>query len=97
VRGADHGAAITVIDAASNLGAIAMPMSAELPVQMPAADTRKHIGWAGNDVPKISANTVVLAAAALFVVILVAASVAFPNAALDATLTGEFWNVPFGP
>jgi hypothetical protein len=43
VQCADYGAAISVIDSASNLGAIAMAMSAELPVQTPAADRRKQI------------------------------------------------------
>src|SRR5689334_3237552 len=63
---------------ASNLGAIAMTMSAELPVQTPAAD-RQQIDRAWKDVLKIGGDSVVLAVAVLFLVILVAASVTLPS------------------
>jgi hypothetical protein len=74
-----------------------MSMSAELPVQIPAADRRKQINWAWNDILKMSGNSVVVAVAALFVVILVAASVALSKSTLDTTVIGEFWMGPFGP
>ena len=97
VQFADYGPAISVIDSASDLGAIVMAMSAELPVQTPAADRSKQIDWAWNDVLKISGDSVVLAVAALFLVILVAASVALPKSTLDTTVSGELWIGPFGP
>ena len=83
LRWADDDAAIPVIDAAPNLGAIAMPMSAELPVHTPAADRRNQIDWTWNDVLKTSGTSVVVALVALFVVILVAASVTLPSSPLD--------------
>jgi hypothetical protein len=83
-----------VIDATSNLGAIAMPMSAQLPFQTPTSDGRKQINWAWNDVLKVSGKIVVVAAAALFVVLLVAASVTLPKSTLDPTISGEFWIGP---
>jgi hypothetical protein len=67
-----------------------MPMSAELPVQSPAAARRKQIDWAWNDVLKTSATSVVVAVAALFVVILVAVSVTPPTSTLDASVSTEF-------
>lgn len=71
-----------------------MPMSAELPVQAPAADRRKRINGAWNDVLKMSGISVVVAVAALFVVMLVAASVTLPKSALDTTTSAEFWIGP---
>jgi len=60
-----------------------MPMSAELPVHTPAADRRNQIDWTWNDVLKTSGTSVVVALVALFVVILVAASVTLPSSTLD--------------
>lgn len=59
-----------------------MTMSAELPVQTPAAD-RQQIDRAWKDVLKIGGDSVVLAVAALFLVILVAASVTLPSSTRD--------------
>jgi len=67
-----------------------MPMSAELPVQSPVADGRKQIDWARNHALKMSAISVVVAIAAVFVVVLVAAAVTLPTSTLDIPAGSEF-------
>jgi len=52
----------------------------------------KQGAW--NDVLKVSGNSLVVAVAALFVVILVMASVTFPKSMHDPAITGEFWVGP---
>jgi len=71
-----------------------MPISTELPVQTPVADTRNQVNRAWKDVLKMSVNSVVVAVAALFVVILVVTSVTFHKSMPDQAITAEFWVGP---
>ena len=68
-----------------------MPMSTGLPVRALVADTRKRINSTWNDVLKANTDSVVVAAAALIVLVLVLASVALPKA---IPISPEFWVGP---
>ena len=68
-----------------------MPMSTDLPVRAPVADTRKRINWVWNDVLKANTDSVVVAVAALIVLVLVLASVAL---AKSIPISPEFWGGP---
>ena len=62
-----------------------MPM--DLPVRAPVANTN----WAWNDVLKANTDSVVVAAAALIVLVLVLASVALPK---SIPISPEIWGGP---
>jgi hypothetical protein len=68
-----------------------MPMSTEIPVRAPVADTRKRIIWAWNDLLKANTDDVVVAVAALIVVVLVLASIALPK---SIPISPEIWGGP---
>jgi len=68
-----------------------MPMSTDLPVRVQVVDARKRIHWAWSDVLKANTDGVVVAVAALIVVVLVLASVAFPK---SIPISPEFWVGP---
>jgi hypothetical protein len=62
-------------------------MPTDLPVRAPVANT----SWAWSDVLKANTDSVVVAAAALIVLVLVLASVALPK---SIPISPEFWGGP---
>ena len=68
-----------------------MPMSTEIRVRAPVADTRKRINWAWNDVLNVSPDGIVVAVAALIVVVLLLASLVLPQ---SMPTNPEFWVGP---